>query len=228
MLEPRPVSLRPELISDGGGLPFPPAALASSPGPLDPEDPAVGVLIAQIDPGSVAKPFRAPWRRAAAPARTPPSLAAWRELARTDDEVLFARDQPPQLRTVAVRRSARRRSWTCEGGSNGRPLRVSRDGIRASSWRLDPTHQLEPDETVLRVLVTEQTYSGAQRADGRVLAPDLYVDREQLVLTMFVTPRPGFQVRAPNPETPVRVALAHPIGTRELLDGAVYEPTLES
>ena len=52
---------------------------------------------------------------------------------------------------------------------------------------------------------------------------DLYEDEHELILTMFVTPLEGFLIRTPNPETPVRVALAHPVGSRELIDGAVYE-----
>jgi len=40
---------------------------------------------------------------------------------------------------------------------------------------------------------------------------------------MFVTPLEGFLMRTPNPETPVRVALSQPVGSRELIDGAVYE-----
>jgi hypothetical protein len=98
-----------------------------------------------------------------------------------------------------------------------------RDGIRASSWRTDPTREVEPDDTVLRVLVTEQAFAGGQRADGRVLPPEIHVDAEELLLTMFVTPHPGFQSRAPNPETPVRITLTHPVGHRRLLDGALYE-----
>ncbi len=77
---------------------------------------------------------------------------------------------------------------------------------------------------MLRVLVTEQTFAGGKRADGRLLQPNLYVDAEELVLTMFVTPQPGFQSRSPNPETPVRIALPHPVGTRRLVDGALYDP----
>ena len=77
---------------------------------------------------------------------------------------------------------------------------------------------------MLRVLVTEQTFAGGKRADGRLLQPNLYVDAEQLVLTMFVTPQPGFQSRSRNPETPVRIALPDPVGTRRLVDGALYDP----
>jgi hypothetical protein len=75
----------------------------------------------------------------------------------------------------------------------------------------------------LRVLITEQTWTGGQRADGRLLAPDLYVGDQELVLRTFVTPRPGFQIRSPNPETPARIALPSPVRQRRLIDGALYD-----
>jgi hypothetical protein len=223
LLEPRAGTRYPELISDGGGLPFPPAALDGPPEPLDPDDPAVGalhgLLIAQAAPKRTA---RAPWKRSAsAEPSVRPSLDGWRALARTDGEVLFARGRPPALLTVAVRQIGRRRTWTCVGSSASRPLRATRDGIRASSWRPDPTHQVQPHESVVRLLVTEQSFAGGQRADGRLLAPDLYVGSNEFVLTLFITPLPGFRISSPNPETPVRIALPHPIGPRQLIDGAL-------
>jgi hypothetical protein len=151
------------------------------------------------------------------------ALDGWRLIARTGEEALFGRGMPPELVMVAVQKDARRGTWSRVDKTAGRPLRVTRDGIRASSWRLDPTHELRAGDTVVRILVTEQTYAGGKRADGRVLDPDLYEDEHELVLTMFVTPLEGFRMRSPNPETPVRVALPHPVGSRELIDGAVYE-----
>jgi hypothetical protein len=91
---------------------------------------------------------------------------------------------------------------------------------------LDPTREANPEETVLRVLITEQTWAGGQRADSRLLPPDLYVDANELVLTTFVTPRPGFQTRSSNPETPARIALPKPVGLRRLIDGALYDRDL--
>ena len=234
LLDPRSAPRDPEQISDGAGPPFPPAALTSSPQRLDADDPAVGALIAHLTPRSTAKrASRAPWKRGApAPAPTPPpappSLAGWRLLARADGEALFARGEPAQLHTVAVREDPRRHTWICIASSVAQPLRAARDGIRASSWRVEPTREVEPHDTVLRVLVTEQTYAGAQGADGRVLAPDLHVDAEQLVLRMFITPLRGFQSRAPNPETAVRIALPDPVGSRRLVDGALYDPGITS
>ena len=224
LLEPRLVARSPELISDGGGLSFSPTALAEPSGLLDPEDPAVRALIVQINAQGARSPgLRAAWKQDTSPQPVPRSLVSWRMLARTDDEALFALGAPPQLLTVTAKRDGRRRTWRCIAVTKARPLRAARERIRASSWRLDPNADPDPGTTVLRVLVTEQTYAGAQRATGRVLAPDLHAGAEDLVLTMFVTPKPGFQVRAPNPETPVRVALPEPLGRRRLTDGALYE-----
>jgi hypothetical protein len=220
VLEPRSAPRHPELISDGGGLPFSPSALDGPPGRLDPQDPAVSALVAHLAARAGAKRgSRVPWKRAATPAAPPPSLGDWRLLARSDDEVLFGRGRPPRLLTVALRQG--RRSWSHAASNAARPLRAARDGIRASSWRLDPTVELLLDETVLRVLLTEQTFSGGQRADDRVLTPDLYVDDDELVLTLFVTPRPGYQAGSHNPETPLLIALPGPVGTRRLIDGAL-------
>jgi hypothetical protein len=225
VLEPRPASRHPELIGDGGGLPFASTALAGPSEPLDPEDPAVDALLAHLTARSAPKrASRAPWKRGAAPPpESPPSLDGWRELAHTDNEALFALGRPPMLLTMAFRQASRRRSWTHIGTNSARPLRATREGIRASSWRLDPTREAPPEETVLHVLVTEQTFAGGQRADDRVLVPDIYIDEHELVLTMFVTPRPGYQSASPNPETPVRITLPEPIGTRQLIDGALIE-----
>ena len=214
LLEPRPGPRQPALISDGGGLPFPPSALAGSAAPLELEDPAVVALSNYL-----ADPTGVP--RDTAPALAAESLDGWRLLARTDNEVLFARGRPPHLLTVAVRQDRRRRTWAPVGSSAAQPLRATRDGIRASSWRLDPGRAARPEDTMLRVLITEQSFASRQRADRRVQVPDLYLDASDLVLTFFITPRPGYQTGGSNPETPVRITLAEPVGSRQLIDGAI-------
>lgn len=213
VLEPRlTASAIPAMVSDGSGLPFPPAALSAPAGQLSPDDPAVDALIAVLARQKTAKDSSAP-----------PRLDGWRMLARSADEVLFGHGLPPQLVTVALRRQAPRQTWTSLAVSRARPLRTTRDGIRASGWRLDPTREPGPEDTVVRVLVTEQTWAGGKRADTRLLSPDLHDGDDELVLTMFVTPREGFQTRTANPETPARVTLPCPLGQRPLLDGALYD-----
>jgi len=222
LLEPQPGPRHPELISDGGGLPFPPAALAAPLGALDPEDSAAAALLAHLTARAAPKrSARTPWRREPAPPPAPASLEGWRQLARTEDEVLFARGLPPRMLTAALRRSGRRRTWTFQGSSAARPIRATRDGIRASSWRVDPTHEPASADTVLRLLVTEQAFASGQRAHGRILPPEIYVDAQELVLTIFITPERGFQNGTPNPETPVRIVLPEPVGSRNLIDGAL-------
>jgi hypothetical protein len=201
VLEPLSAPRVPEFVSDGAGLPFSPLVLEGPPEPLDLTDPAVSALAGKLGG----------------------RLFGWRLLARTDTEALFGRGLPPELLTVVVRQEAKRGTWSCVAKTNGRPLRATRDGIRASAWHLDEAVELKPEDTVLRICVTEQTFAGGRRADGRVLAPNLYASEHQLVLTVYVKPQSGFQMRTPNPETPVRIALAHPIGNRALIDGAVYE-----
>src|SRR5258708_17748158 len=78
------------------------------------------------------------------PRPVPSALDGWRLMARTDKEALFGRGRPPDLVMVAVQKDARRGTWSRADKTVGRPLRVTRDGIRASSWRIDPTHELRP------------------------------------------------------------------------------------
>jgi hypothetical protein len=223
VLGPRYVPRVPELISDAGGLAFPPSALDGPFKPLEPSDPAVERLTAWVE-GNAGSSKSGPEVGQGPSSST---LDGWRLIARTGTEALFGRGVPPHLLMVAVQRDPRRGTWSRANKTAGRPLRVTREGVRASSWRLDPTHELRAEDTVLRILVTEQTYAGGKRADGRVLDPDLYEDEYELIVSMFVSPLEGFQMRRPNPETPVRIALAQPIGSRELIDGAMYERWLQ-
>jgi hypothetical protein len=222
LLEPQPGPRFPEMLSDGGGLPFLPAALAAPPGLLDPDDRPVAALLAHLTARAAPKrTVRVPWGREPPPPPPPPRIEDWRELARTEDEVLFARGVPPRMLTASLRCSGRRRAWTFVGSSAARPIRVARDGMRASSWRLDPDHDPPGDESVLRVLISEQAFASGQPAYGRILPPEIYADEDELVLTVFVTPLPGFQNGTPNPETPARIVLPHPVGARRLIDGAL-------
>jgi hypothetical protein len=213
VLEPRLVPYEPELISDGAGLPFAPSALHAPSGQLDPVDPPVGALAAQLS------------RQKPAADGSLPRLEEWRILARGESEVLFGWGLPPRMITVAMRREGRRGKWSSVAVTRFKPLRRTRDGVRASSWQLDPTQQLTSDDTIIRILVTEQTRSGGEFAHKRLLAPDLHVGHDELVMAMFVTPKPGTQLPSGTVETPVRVQLPSPVGERLLVDGALYEPT---
>src|ERR1700733_10164942 len=166
VLEPVPASRLPEFVSDGAGLPFSPLVLERPPQPLDLTDPAVSALAAQLDG----------------------KLVGWRLLAQTENEALFGFGFPPELLTVVVTQEPKSGTWSCVARSKGRPLRATRDGIRASSWHLDEAAELKPEDTVLRISATGQRVAGGRRADGRVLGPGLYEGENELVVTMYVTP----------------------------------------
>jgi hypothetical protein len=225
-LTPLITAREPALISDGGGLPFPPLAPLAPFEPLDPNSPAVEALIQQIDFGRKrASKGGGRFRRGP---RLPEldvseKLAGWRELAAAEDEILYAKGRPPQLLTVAVSR-AKRDKWLVVGVSNSRPLRASRQGLRASSWRLDPDFEVGSDDSELHLLVTEQTQATGVPADDRMLAPDLYVGADELVLRLYVKALEGYTGRTRRYETAVTVRLPEPVGDRAIVDGAVYEP----
>jgi hypothetical protein len=214
LLTPQPGGYDPELVSDGGGLPFSPSVFDSPGGRLDEDDPAVQALVAMLA------------RQKAPVGGAPPTgLSGWRLLARTEQEVLFGHGLPPALLTVVMRREGRRQGWMSHTVTKEATLRSVRDGVRASGWRPDPKREPEPGDTFLRVLITEQTRAGGKRADDRLLAPDLHVAPDELVLTTYVTPRDGFQMAAANPETPARILLPEPLGDRDVIDGAVFDPS---
>ena len=217
----------PGLISDGGGLPFAPERVFEPFAPLDPREPPVAALLVQIDRGRrQAQPTRLLRPKPKPPPiETAEKLIGWRELARTGDEVLYGRGRPPQLLTVAVRRG-RLGKWAPLGASNSRPLRAIRDGVRASSWRVDPTFGLGPELTALHILVTEQTMASGTPVEDRLLTPDLYLGPERVVLRVYVQPLEGYIGRTSRHETPVIVALPEPLGGRQVLDGALYEPPI--
>lgn len=221
-VSPRLTRRLPGQISDGSGLGFTPEVLSADFDPLDPADPAVKILIQQIDHSSFGPQVRLPWRRET---RSPAELAAlldgWRVLASTDERRLFGKGVPPRLITVGVKHERGNR-WEIGGVSPARQLRASRDNLRASSFRLDPDRPPKPEDSVVRLLVTEQTRAGGRLAYGRFQAPDLYLDEQEVLLRCFITPLEGWQTGTRPWETPLLVQLPEPVGDRQVVDGAIY------
>ena len=223
-LSPTLVAREPELISDGGGLPFAPGAIYAAFEPLDPNDPKVSALITEIDRARLlAQPTRLlrP-RKKPAPIDTSQKLAGWHELADDGSEVLFGRGRPPRLLTVAARKGLLNK-WSPLGASNSRPLRATRNHIRASSWRLDPNFELTAGQTELRILVTEQTLATGTPVADRLLTPEIYLDESEVLVRVYVQPLEGYVGRSGRNETPVIISLPEPLAGREVTDGALWE-----
>jgi hypothetical protein len=195
-------SRQPLLVSDGAGLPFAPEALYRDAVGLDPRDPAAEVVAKQAK-----------------------SSGGWRLLERSETEAVFSRGTPPMFLTVVVRKEGRRGHWSVLGVFREPHLRAVCEGIRASSWRVDPNYPPGPEDTEISLLVTEQTFATGKFAHGRLLAPEVYIGESEVVIRCYVRPLSGWQNRnVMNRETPVTVVLPEPLGDRELVDGAVYEP----
>jgi hypothetical protein len=155
--------------------------------------------------------------------QTSQKLSGWRELAAEEGEVLFGRGRPPHLLTVAAKRGLRNK-WAPLGASNSRPLRATRERIRASSWRLDPSFELTPEQTELKILVTEQTMATGTPVADRLLTPELYLDESEVLVRVYVQPLEGYIGRTSRYETPVIIALPEPLAGRRVTDGALYWP----
>ena len=98
-----------------------------------------------------------------------------------------------------------------------------RDGVRASSWRLDPDSTPGPEARELRILVTELTMASGTPAVERLLDPEIHLDDERALLRLYIKPIEGYVGRAAKQETPVIVRLPEPLGPREPVDGAVLD-----
>lgn len=221
-ISPLPTRRMPTEISDGGGLGFAPEILSADFEPLDPTDPAVKMLIQQLDHSSFGPRVRVPWKtERRSHAELEILLDGWRLLAGTDNLRLFGKGAPPKLLTIGIRRERGRR-WVIGGISPARQLRASRGGLRASSFRVDPDRPPKPEDTTVRLLVVERTRAGGRLAFGRFQAPDLYLDEQEALLRIYVNPLQGWQAGTRPWETPVLVELPEPLGTRTVVDGAIY------
>jgi hypothetical protein len=106
----------------------------------------------------------------------------------------------------------------------GQPVLRVRDGLAASSWRLQPGTIVTPERRVFRILVTELACAGGQPATGRIEEPLVIRERDRVQVAMFVRPVGGPATCPSNPPTPYVLRLARPLGDRTLADGGTIPP----
>lgn len=86
-------------------------------------------------------------------------------------------------------------------------------------WDVDPARLPAPSATSVTALVTRLGCSGGET--GKVLAPLVSADAEEVVVTFSVEPLPGDEYPCPgNRAVPYVVELDERLGDRELVDGA--------
>jgi hypothetical protein len=210
VLEPVPAPERAQrLVSAAGSMPFLLAALDAPARLEDADDPFAEALrcwIAENDWSTTERP------------------SGWRKLAADSNFILVGSGMPPRLVTVTFERAADATAWSYWNSAEGGGVAAWRDGVEASSWRVDPLEPPLPTSSRLRALVTERACASGQSAAGRVRVPELYIDERELVLTFYVTPLEGSQECPGNPETAVIVELGQAVDGRFVRDGSVPTP----
>lgn len=190
---------------DAPVAPFRLAALRN-PLPLDPTDPlAVAYRDTVLDRGETA------------PVDRPDA----RLVHRDDRYAVFARGNPPGRVDVLAPGGS---GWAVIGTIPcPDPLRiVAPDGVDWVSWTLDPAAPVPgPDDTAIRVLVTQPPCGIEQRLDGRLLPPEVAVRGERVLVAIGASTLPPETTCTPGTPPPVAltVTLPAPLGGRALVDG---------
>ena len=152
-------------------------------------------------------------------------------LARTDTHVTFGVGGLPDLDAAVptgtipalLELEWRDGTWRFDGASFPCRLHTVIDGLRPSSWRLDPAFPPPgPDTTELHLLVTEINCASGTPATGRIRPPALDWTDDALLVGITVTYRGGDQTCQGNPETPFTFELGAPLGARTLYDSGPY------
>jgi len=95
-------------------------------------------------------------------------------------------------------------------------------GIGFATWRLDPASTPDATATSVSVLALETACAGGRAPEGRLLSPVVLYSADAVTIAITVRKRPGDQDCQGNPEVPVVVQLAEPLGSRHLFDGSSF------
>jgi hypothetical protein len=86
-------------------------------------------------------------------------------------------------------------------------------------WRLPNGQVVNEDTREFVALVLEVSCASGRSSEGRIVGPEIEYTDETVTVTFGVRPLKGFRTCQGNPETPIRVTLAEPVGDRRLRDG---------
>ncbi|MGD2100753.1 MAG: GerMN domain-containing protein [Acidimicrobiia bacterium] len=98
------------------------------------------------------------------------------------------------------------------------------EGYGLASWRLEG--EIDPDDTTLTVLATEQECAGGQIPEGREIVDATFVSDSEITVFILVAPIEGDATCPSNPEFEYEVTLDRPIAGRSLLDGSEIPPSV--
>ena len=92
--------------------------------------------------------------------------------------------------------------------------------VGPAGWWIDPAAlPLDPATTVVPGILVERECASGRSPEGRVLPPEIEYGDDEIVITFQVTRPEGDQDCQGNPEFPLEIELAEPLGDRTLVDG---------
>lgn len=201
----RPPSAAGNLSCGSEEIVFPPEALAAEPdAPTD--DAAAAALAAFVATG---------------PAELGLPDGGWRRVLDLEDRVSFVAPGPDGWSFVTVARSGGG-PWEAWEYGACRLAVVLPDGVGYMTWRLDPAAPPDPAATSVQVLANELACASGRPPAGRMLAP-VVMETDDAVTIVLAARIEGGDCPS-NPEVPVTVELAGPLGSRHLFDGSAEPP----
>lgn len=148
----------------------------------------------------------------------------WRVLHETEQTMLIVHHDPATGGISFMDLERRDGSWSWAGSSSGGPCPLQTtlpEGLGVVEWRVDPSgRELNAETTVIPVLATELGCASGQPMGQRLLGPEVVMTDSQVLIAFAALPPPGtVQNCQGNPEQPVTVVLAEPLGDRQVVDG---------
>jgi hypothetical protein len=147
----------------------------------------------------------------------------WHRVFESDQTVVFVARGPADMPWVMVAFDRGDTAWTIDGYGQCHMQIALPEGIGRATWWLDPAAGPPgPEATELSALIVEQNCASGKPPVGRVLPPAIVYGADAITITIAVRMEGGDCPS--NPEFPLTIQLAEPLGDRALLDGSVFPP----
>lgn len=207
-----PETLDEPMLSCGGDLGFPPAALQ---GPTE-----IG-----IEPDLAAVALRTFLSEPHEPDLFP--NGGWMRVVERPDRVLFLAPGPSATPwvMVAVVLSRERSAAVVDAFGQCRLAIDLPDDVVAGAWWVDPEFgSPQPMDTSVHAVVRERACAGGHSPEGRLLEPVVLSGLRDITIIVPIRRRRGPNDCTGNPAIRTLIRLPAPLGSRALLDGATLPP----
>jgi hypothetical protein len=150
----------------------------------------------------------------------------WLAPAVAEDRAIFVQRGDAVLTTLTF--TLEDGVWLWAGSSMAQrdcDLRVALpEGLGQVDLSIDRRNPPSPDDTVLRLRVSERACASGRPPGDRLLDPQVIETDDQILLGFVVVEQVGGQECPGNPRVRVTVELASPLGDRTIVDGTTVPP----